>query len=106
MVIVGTDMLDSLALSELREFERVACEDNAHPAFEPKQPVDRPEWVSARAVDMPIPPVNVWPFLAWLSLGGATIGSVVAAIVFGAAAGWAVAFLFVVLWVMVTERRP
>ena len=64
------------------------------------------EWESTRAVDMPMPPVNVWTLLARLSLGGATIGSVVAGMVLGAAAGWVVAFLFVVLWVVVTERRP
>ena len=38
--------------------------------------------------------------------GGATIGSVVAGMVLGAAAEWVVTFLFVPLWVVVTERRP
>ena len=62
-------------------------------------------WVSARAVDMPMSPVNGWTLLARLSLGGATIGSVVAGILFGNA-GWGVALLFVILWVVVSERRP
>ena len=63
-------------------------------------------WVSARAVDMPMSPVNGWTLLARLSLGGATIGSVVAGILFGIVAGWGVALLFVILWVVVSERRP
>jgi hypothetical protein len=55
---------------------------------------------------MPMSPVNGWTLLARLSLGGATIGSVVAGILFGIVAGWGVALLFVILWVVVSERRP
>ena len=57
-------------------------------------------------MDMPMPPVNAWTLLSKLSLCGATIGSVVAGIVFGTVAGWSVALVFVILWIVVTERRP